>query len=122
VNGGTTVYGNPDQIGRIFANLIENALYYTPPGGEVRIEESRRRDGVSIHVRDTGIGIPHDQLEHIYDRFWRGDSARTRSEGTGLGLAIVRALVKRHGGDISVSSEPGRGSEFIVTLPYRPPA
>lgn len=122
VNGGITVYGNPDQLGRIFANLIENALRYTPPGGEVRIEQSRHRDSVSIHVRDTGSGIPHEDLEKIFERFWRGESARTRSAGTGLGLAIVRALVKRHGGDISVSSKPRRGSEFVVTFPYLPPA
>jgi signal transduction histidine kinase len=109
-------------MGRIFANLIENALHYTPAGGTVEIRESRRRDGVSVHVRDTGIGIAHDQLEKIYERFWHGDSARARSAGTGLGLAIVRALVKRHGGDITVSSELGRGSEFIVTFPYRPPS
>jgi signal transduction histidine kinase len=121
LKNGITVYGNPDQLERIFANLVQNALRYTPPGGEVRIEEARRRDSVSVHIRDTGAGIPRDQLEKIFERFWRGESARTRSTGTGLGLAIVRALVKRHGGDISVESEPGAGSDFIVTLPFHPP-
>ncbi len=121
LKSGTTVYGNPDQIERIFANLLQNALRYTLPGGEVQIANVQRRDGISIHIRDTGIGIPRQQIENIFERFWRAESARTRTTGTGLGLPIVRALVKRHGGTISVQSEPGRGSDFIVTLPYHPP-
>jgi signal transduction histidine kinase len=118
---GIAIYGNPDQLERIFTNLLVNALRYTPNGGEVDIRDTHRHDGISIHVRDTGIGIPRGQIEHIFERFWRGERAHTRSAGTGLGLPIVRALVKRHGGDIAVESEPGRGSDFIVTLPYRPP-
>lgn len=121
LENGVIVYGNPDQLERVFANLLQNALRYTPRGGEVQIEETRRRDAVSIHIRDTGAGIPPDQFEKIFERFWRGESARTRTSGTGLGLPIVRALVKRHGGDISVQSKPGCGSDFIVTLPYHPP-
>jgi two-component system phosphate regulon sensor histidine kinase PhoR len=121
LTNGITVYGNPDQLERIFANLLLNALRYTPDGGEVEIGDTQRRDGISIHVRDTGVGIPREQIPKIFERFWRGESARTRSTGTGLGLPIVRALVKRHGGDISVESEAGRGSDFIVTLPSRPP-
>jgi two-component system OmpR family sensor kinase len=121
LKNGVTVYGNPDQLERIFANLVQNALRYTPAGGEVHIADVHRRDGVSVHIRDTGAGIPRDQLETVFERFWRGESARTRTTGTGLGLSIARALAKRHGGDISVESEPGRGSDFIVTLPYHPP-
>lgn len=121
VSSGITIYGNPDQIERIFANLIENALRYTEPGGEVEIRGVHKREGTTIIVRDTGIGIAHAQLEDIFERFWRAEPARTRSSGTGLGLPIVRALARRHGGDISVTSEPGRGSEFSVTFPYRPP-
>jgi two-component system phosphate regulon sensor histidine kinase PhoR len=118
---GLTVYGNPDQLQRVFTNLLLNALRYTPDGGEVHIEDVRRHDRISIHVRDSGIGIPRDQIERVFERFWRGGSERTRSTGTGLGLPIVRALVKRHGGEISVESDVGRGSDFIVTLPARPP-
>jgi len=122
VQPGNTVYGNPDQIKRILANLLENALRYTPAGGTVDITALRHRAYVAIHVKDTGIGIQPDHIERIFDRFWQADSARTRSSGHGLGLAIARALARRHGGDIHVSSRPGHGSEFIVTLPLRPPA
>jgi signal transduction histidine kinase len=118
---GITVYGNPDQLERIFTNLLLNALRYTPAGGQVELEDTRRHDRISVHVRDTGIGIPREHVAKIFERFWRGGSARTRSTGTGLGLPIVRALVKRHGGDIHVESDAGRGSDFIVTLPSRPP-
>jgi signal transduction histidine kinase len=118
---GITVYGNPDQLERIFTNLLLNALRYTPDGGHVDIAGRQRREAISIHVRDTGIGITRDQIETVFDRFWRAESARTRSGGTGLGLPIARALAKRHGGDISVESLPGKGSDFVVTFPSRPP-
>jgi signal transduction histidine kinase len=117
-----TMYGNPDQIDRIFTNLIENALNYTPAGGEVVIHEVRQRDSVSVRVLDSGIGIPQEHIEKIFERFWRAEAARTRSTGTGLGLPIARALARRHGGDLFASSRPGRGTEFVVTFPYRPPA
>lgn len=122
VPDGMTVFGNPDQVERIFANLLQNALRYTPEEGGVEIEGAAGRSGVVIRVRDTGIGIPADQHERIFDRFWRAEAARTRSTGTGLGLPIARALARRHGGDVTLSSAPGRGSEFVVTFPARPPA
>ena len=116
------VYGNPSEIDRILSNLIDNALRYTGAGGHVIVEGDQERGGIVVHVRDTGIGIASEDRERIFERFWRADSGRGHRDGTGLGLAIARALARRHGGDITVKSVPGDGSEFAVWLPLRPPA
>jgi two-component system, OmpR family, manganese sensing sensor histidine kinase len=113
------LYGNPNQIERILSNLLENALRYTPAAGMVSVESSQRRGIVSITVRDSGIGIAKENLTRIFERFWRADPARSR-EGSGLGLAIARALARRHGGDVTVTSEVGRGSAFVASFPVRP--
>jgi two-component system, OmpR family, manganese sensing sensor histidine kinase len=113
------VYGNPDQIERILANLIENALRYTPRGGSVSVEAEHSRSAILIVVRDTGIGIAPEHLERIFDRFWRAEQARSQG-GSGLGLAIARALARRHGGDVTVESRLGAGSEFVASFPVRP--
>lgn len=115
------VYGNPDQIERILANLVENALRYTPAGGSVTIDSTQDRRHVHVNVTDTGSGIGKEHLDKIFDRFWRSESARSRTSGTGLGLAIAKALARRHGGDVTVTSRPGAGSRFTVTFPLRPP-
>jgi two-component system, OmpR family, manganese sensing sensor histidine kinase len=120
--GSVDIYGNPDQLDRILANLVENAIRYTEPGGSVSVSCAKDNEKVRISVRDTGIGIPAAYHQRIFDRFWRGDNVRGFDGGTGLGLAIARALAQRHGGDIMVSSEPGAGSVFTLTLPRRPPA
>jgi signal transduction histidine kinase len=116
------VVGNPDQLERIVTNIVENAIRYTAPGGFVDVSCANDHANIRIIVRDTGIGIPSEFRERIFDRFWRGDYARTGDGGTGLGLAIARALARRHGGDIAVASEIGRGSTFTLTLPLRPPS
>lgn len=116
------IYGNPAEVERIIGNLLDNALRYTEPGGHVRVECVAERAGVSVRVRDTGIGIAAEDLSRIFERFWRGDAVRGHDTGTGLGLAIVRALTRRHGGDVTVCSTPGSGSEFAVWFPLRPPA
>jgi signal transduction histidine kinase len=121
VPSGIAVYGNPDQLERVFANLLLNAMKYTPRGGTVYVEAAQQRANVIVHVRDTGIGIPADQMDKLFDRFWRAQSARTRSTGTGLGLPIARALARRHGGDVAAVSVAGQGSDFIVTLASHPP-
>ena len=113
-------YGNPDQIERIVANLIENALRYTPRGGSVRVEVVRDRAYLRVVVRDTGIGIAPEHHDRVFDRFWRADPARAK-EGSGLGLSIARALARRHGGDVAVASSLGAGSEFTASFPTRPP-
>jgi two-component system, OmpR family, manganese sensing sensor histidine kinase len=112
-------YGNPDQVELILANLLENALRYTTPGGHVCLE-CRRQGGESlVSVSDTGVGIPTEDLERIFDRFWRADPVRS-PKGSGLGLAIARALARRHGGDVTVSSRRGLGSTFVASFPGRP--
>ena len=113
------VYGNPVQIERIFANILENALRYTSSGGHVSIESTRAGAAILVKVRDSGIGIASENLERIFDRFWRVDPARS-SEGSGLGLAIARALARRHGGDLTVIRRYGLGSTFVGSLPVRP--
>ncbi len=115
------VYGNPDQIERIVANLLENALRYTANGGRVWVEGRRQGAEFQISVVDTGVGIAPENLQRVFDRFWRADPAR-KPKGSGLGLAIARALARRHGGDVTVTSRVGRGSTFALTIPLRPPS
>jgi len=118
-DGAAIAYGNPDQVERILVNLLENALHYTLSGGAVSIATGRERSRTIVTVRDTGVGIAEEHLDRIFDRFWRLDPARLH-DGTGLGLAIVRALARRHGGDVRVTSRLGMGSEFTVSFPTRP--
>ncbi len=119
---GIEVYGNPDQIERIVANLVENALRYTACGGRVTIAWTADPVRLQIAIEDNGSGIAPDDIKRVFDRFWRGDAARTPDRGTGLGLAIALALARRHGGDIVAASKLGKGSTFTLTLPRRPPS
>ena len=112
------VLGDMPQLSRLFSNLLENALQYTPKEGRVSLDLYRQNRFAVISVRDTGIGIAPDQVDKVFDRFWRADKARTHREGgTGLGLAISEAIVKRHGGKISVTSELNLGTCFLVRIP-----
>ncbi len=119
---GLEIYGNQDQIERIIANLVENAIRYTDPPGSIIVSWTADQHRMQIAVRDTGRGIAADQRERVFDRFWRADGARRSDGGSGLGLAIARALARRHGGDLLLSSEEGIGSTFTLALPRRPPA
>jgi signal transduction histidine kinase len=113
------------RIRQLILNLLTNAVKYTPPGGTVRMQLSAANGRVILSVADTGIGIAPGDLPHIFDRFWRADSARTRTgerPGAGLGLAISKWIAEAHGGRIDVVSRPGRGTTFTVTLPRDPPA
>lgn len=113
-----TVLGDTPQLSRLFSNLLENALQYTPDEGRVSLDLYRQNRSAVISVRDTGIGIAAEQVNKVFDRFWRADKARTRREGgTGLGLAISAAIAKRHGGRISVTSELNIGTCFLVRIP-----
>ncbi|MFP5269453.1 sensor histidine kinase [Coleofasciculus sp.] len=112
------VKGDASQLFRVFCNLLENALQYTPSGGTVTLSMSTDETLVVVSVEDTGIGIDPEHLPFIFDRLWRADKARTqRQEGSGLGLAIAQAVAQQHGGDITVTSELGVGSCFQVYLP-----
>ena len=112
------------RFGQVMSNLLSNALRHTPAGGQVRI--SVHRQGAStalIHVADDGEGIPPGQLGHIFERFYRGDAARSRDNGgSGIGLTISKALIEAHGGTLTATSPgPGRGAVFALRLPLSPP-
>jgi heavy metal sensor kinase len=110
------VHGNTQFLQRMFANILDNALKYTPSKGHVDVEISSDNTVVSISVRDTGIGISESDQSHIYERFYRCDQSRSKP-GFGLGLSLARAVARAHGGDLSLLSNLGRGSLFTVTLP-----
>lgn len=117
--GPLMVHGDPDRLAQVFTNLADNALAYTPTGGKVRLV-TRANDGWAEGiVTDNGSGIPEKELPRVFERFYRLEKSRARSEdgrGAGLGLAIVHDLVTAHGGDISVSSSLGLGTAFVVRL------
>jgi signal transduction histidine kinase len=113
------VFMDTQAIGRVFNNLISNALRHTLPQGRVSVWVRRGGSGVDVTVSDTGEGIRAQDLPHIFERFYRGDASRSRARGSGagLGLAIARGIVRAHGGDIQVQSESGKGTQFTFHLP-----
>jgi signal transduction histidine kinase len=104
------------RLQQVAANLIDNAVKYTPAGGRVTVEVLADSSRATIRVRDTGVGIPASELPRIWDRLFRGDTSRTE-RGLGLGLSLVKAVVEAHGGSVSVDSTPGGGSVFSISLP-----
>jgi PAS domain S-box-containing protein len=120
VEPGLELDGDPTQLERMVANLISNAVKFTPPGGEVTIIARRVGDHVVIEVRDTGIGVPEDEQPGLFTRFFRSSiSMEQETQGTGLGLFIVRHVAEAHGGTVAVVSAPGAGSTFTARLPAR---
>ncbi|MYD08978.1 MAG: HAMP domain-containing histidine kinase [Chloroflexi bacterium] len=112
------VIGDGDRLAQVLVNLISNALKYTPPGGAVHVATEAADDGVSVSIRDNGIGIARDDLARVFERFYQVDKARGPQRGTGLGLAIAREIVEAHGGRITVESRGrGQGAVFRVWLP-----
>ena len=113
------VTGDRDRLKQVLINLVANAIKFTPTGGEVFLSLSRSGDHAKVIVRDTGPGIPAEDLPHIFDRFYRAEKSRTRSAtaGFGLGLSIAHWIVEQHGGKIEVSSQEGRGTTFAVWIP-----
>lgn len=108
--------GDARMLQRMLANLLDNAIKYTPPGGKIETSLAVCQKGEAIlEIRDTGIGISSEALPHIFERFYRGDQSRSES-GVGLGLSLARAIARAHGGDITVASAPDRGSSFTVRL------
>ena len=116
------VWGTEEGLDRIFVNLIENGIKYTPPGGTVTVTMGRDGDEVWVRVADTGIGIPPEAMPHLFEEFYRAPNARAlNAVGTGLGLTIVKELVERYRGRIEVKSQVGEGTTFIVTFPAAGP-
>jgi signal transduction histidine kinase len=111
------VSGDPTLIRQLLLILIQNAVKYTPAGGEVRVDVHRPGGASTVVVNDSGIGIPREELPRVFERFYRGESARGITEGAGLGLSIARRIVEDHGARISLASEPGRGTRVTVTFP-----
>ncbi|NTU59934.1 MAG: heavy metal sensor histidine kinase [Deltaproteobacteria bacterium] len=114
-----TISADPIKLRQLFWNLLDNAMKYTPPGGRVFLSHTRPEPGwVRVTVKDTGVGIPAEDQERIFERFYRVDKHRARAQGgSGLGLAICRWIASAHGGRIEVRSKPGVGSSFLVYLP-----
>jgi signal transduction histidine kinase len=109
-------FGDRNRLRQVLANLLDNALKYTPSGGKVKISAHSEVDGVVIVCQDSGIGISEEDAPKIWDRLYRADKSRSQ-RGLGLGLSLVRAFVNAHGGRAEVQSTPGQGSNFIVYLP-----
>jgi len=109
---------DPERVGQVLRNLLNNAVAHTPQGGEITVAAQANGAEVSVSVHDTGMGIAPEHLPYVFDRFYRGDKSRARQTGgAGLGLAIVKQLVVAHGGAITATSAPGQGSTFTFTLP-----
>ncbi len=115
-SGDVVVAGDRVRLEQVAANLLDNALKYTPRGGQVTIDLRHENGRAVLRVKDTGTGIPADELPRIWDRLFRGDRSRAE-RGLGLGLSLVKAVVEAHGGTVAVVSESGHGSTFTVELP-----
>jgi len=119
-----SISGDPTWLRQLFANLLHNAIKYTPVGGRVTIEASLHGGRIAVRVQDTGVGIPKGEQERVFARFHR-TGARQEVPGSGLGLPIAREIARAHGGSIELESTPGVGSTFTIWLPLgevAPPA
>ena len=110
---------DPTRMSQAFANLLDNALKYTPDGGKVHLACRAASNTVIVTIHDTGMGIPATDQPHIWERLYRGDKSRTQ-RGLGLGLSLVKAIVEAHQGTVAVTSDAGQGAEFIITVPQIP--
>jgi len=115
-NGPSDAVVDATRMRQVFANLLDNALKYTPEGGKVSLACAVESGGVIVRVRDSGVGIPPDEQPRIWERLYRGDKSRSQ-RGLGLGLSLVKAIVEAHRGTVLVQSLPGEGSEFVVHIP-----
>lgn len=110
---------DPTRLRQAFANLLDNALKYTPDGGRVQLSCASSENTITVRIRDTGMGISENDQLRIWERLYRGDKSRTQ-RGLGLGLSLVKAIVEAHRGSVSVTSEVGQGTEFLITVPQIP--
>jgi signal transduction histidine kinase len=112
------ISADPDALGRVVWNLLDNAAKYSPPGSPIEVETEAAPGGAALRVIDHGIGIPEGEQSHVFEQFYRGSAATTSAvRGTGIGLAVVSHIVRAHGGTVAVDSAVGRGTTFTVTLP-----
>jgi signal transduction histidine kinase len=118
----TPIVGDAALIRQLIMILLDNAVKFTDSGGVVRVRVSMRDGAPTFIVEDTGIGIKPEDLSRVFQRFFRGESARGRTEGAGLGLSIASWIAREHGADISLTSEPGTGTRVVVTFPRAVPA
>jgi len=110
------IFADLNRIRQVIANLLDNAIKYTPAEGSITVSAGRQGQAAVVTIRDTGPGVPTQDLPHIWDRLFRGDQSRSQP-GLGLGLVMVRAIVQAHGGHVGVESKPGHGASFVVHLP-----
>lgn len=116
-----TIDADPDLLSQVWVNLLHNAIKFTALAGEIKVDLTASAQKAYVTVKDTGVGIAEEDLPHIFERFYKADRARSRKEGgNGLGLSIIKKIVEIHGGDIDVSSRPGDGTMFTITLPLKP--
>jgi heavy metal sensor kinase len=115
---GALVYGDIQRLQRMVSNLLDNAIKYTPPAGTVTVSADGDESRVFVEVKDTGIGMSGEDFSNIFERFYRCDPSRSNA-GVGLGLSLVMAIARSHGGDVAVTSSPGKGSTFTVSLPRK---
>ena len=114
------MFADPGKLAQVCYNIIENAIKYTPDGGTITVTLARMGRDAVLEISDTGVGIPAEDLPHGFDRFYRGDKARSRDTGgTGLGLSIVQQIIRLHAGSVTVQSELGKGTTFTVQLPVK---
>jgi signal transduction histidine kinase len=111
------VCGDSGRLGQVIGTLVDNALKFTPAGGQVVVEASRRDGAVVLEVRDTGCGIAPEEQPRVFERFYQGSAGRSLAKGSGLGLSIASIIADAHGGQMDVSSHPGEGTTFTMTLP-----
>lgn len=114
------IWFDPERMTQVLYNLLSNAIKYSPRGGPIEIQTATEAETVSIAIVDQGRGMTADQVKHIFDRFYRGESDNVEIHGLGLGMGIVKQIIEDHGGDIAVASRPGEGSTITFSLPIRP--
>jgi two-component system sensor histidine kinase VicK len=116
------ITGDREKLQQVLINVISNAMKYTADGGTIGIVASQTETGIAICVSDNGMGIPEEDLPHLFERFYRVEKARSSDAGgSGLGLAIAKEILDEHGGEIRVESTVGKGTRVYVTLPYETP-
>lgn len=116
--GDTTMVADEDLLSQVWVNLLHNSIKFTPPGGTIGVHLEKCEQEVIVRISDNGIGIAQEELEHIFERFYKADKSRNhRNSGSGLGLSIVKKIVEMHQGRIDVASNPGEGTRFTVVLP-----